>query len=158
MIETKEKTPLHPLMECVRPFLVLISLVLVKMITFGQQGSFMEKDFTTFVHNLLTIPYYGGKVMIRVDTSSFSEEQIQQALHSQAIKHANIYIIFAIKYFSKVNHLLWPTTLYLLIVTSILKCCSKFILSYLCRQRLRQYIENRKMSRLQLSMKNGQQF
>ena len=62
-----------------------------------------------------------------VDTSSFSEEQIQQSLRSQAVRHVDFYLRLLIAYFVKINRLLWPTTLYLLIVSFFLKVFSKFV-------------------------------
>lgn len=122
----------HPLLYCVAPFLHLIWFALIKMFAFGQLQSLMKNDLATSLHNLLTVPYLGRKM---VDTSSFSGEQIDQLIYSQAIRQVDDHLFWSFIYFFKTNRFLWPIHLYILIVSFFLKCFSRFVISYYSRQR-----------------------
>lgn len=115
----KTKEP-HPLLQCVSPFLQLILFALIKMFTFGQLKSIMENDFSTFLRNLLTIPY---SIRNRIDPNTFSTtEKIQQFVQSQATRHVNHCMKLVIHFFVKTSRFSWPTLLYILIVIFFLKC------------------------------------
>ena len=130
-VQPEKTKEMHSLLKCVSSFLQLITFVLFKMFAFGQLQSVMENDLTTFLHNLLIIPISDRKP---VDTSSFSAEQIEQFVNSQAIRYVEPCVLWVIIYFVKANRFLWPTLLYILIATFFLKCFSIHFFDYRVRR------------------------
>lgn len=102
----------------VKFFLALQSIVGGKMLALGQLELFVKSDFNSFWNSLLTVP---TTIELEKETGFISKELIGHAPHSNELRylHESLVELFSLPIAGR--FVFWPTVLYILTATFLLK-------------------------------------